>query len=100
MLWFFNVDPKAKTQPTNKEKLERALGYYADKYKVKPDTCIVNPSFDLTDIVIEGVNIISKSFILQNHAWIGVDKDEPKKKEIDLQPRDEIVDEKPDTGVD
>ena len=72
MLWFDN-DPKT----TLAAKIIRAVAYYAEKYGVVPNLCLVNP------VALEGHAPISPDLggvvvrpyrpVLPGHLWIGVE---------------------------
>jgi hypothetical protein len=73
MLWFDN-DPRTSLA----KKVEKAAGYYRQKYGLMPDLCLVHPSAlgpELVDLVVElkPGRVIVQPFrgILPGHLWIG-----------------------------
>jgi hypothetical protein len=81
MLWFDN-DPKTELAL----KIERAVGYYREKYGRSPTLCFVHPSMIAktsapapeteaeTEIPLRaaGVEVRSSRSVLPNHFWLGV----------------------------
>lgn len=70
MLWFDN-DPRTALRA----KVERAAGYYRQKYGRAPDLCLVHPSM-LASMPAEAVGPIAvrpNPVILPGHLWLGVE---------------------------
>ncbi len=79
MLWFDN-DPKTELAL----KIERAVGYYRQKYGRSPTLCFVHPSMiaktaaPAPEAEVEaplkaaGVEVRSSRSVLPNHFWLGV----------------------------
>jgi hypothetical protein len=70
MLWFDN-DPRTGLGA----KIERAAGYYRQKYGRPPDLCLVHPSM-LASTPAQTVGPIvvrPNPVILPGHLWIGVE---------------------------
>ena len=79
MLWFDN-DPKTALTT----KIEKAAGYYRQKYGRNPDLCLVHPSMlGENSPQNNKINVRPYRPILPGHLWIGIDespfKEEPKK---------------------
>jgi len=71
MLWY-DESPLAL-----KERIEKAAGYYAEKYGHKPNLCIVHPSMlEAEELRVNGVLVRRGPGIRPGHFWLGVD-DEP-----------------------
>jgi hypothetical protein len=71
MLWY-DESPLAL-----KERIEKAAGYYAEKYGHKPNLCVVHPSMlEAEELRVNGVLVRRGPGIRPGHFWIGVD-DEP-----------------------
>ena len=77
MLWFDN-DPKTELAL----KIERAAGYYRQKYGRSPTLCLVHPSMigksatpapeTEAPLKTAGVEVRSSRSVLPNHFWLGV----------------------------
>jgi hypothetical protein len=79
MLWFDN-DPKTELAL----KIERAVGYYRQKYGRSPTLCFVHPSMIAktaapapeaeaeAPLKAAGVEVRSSRSVLPNHFWLGV----------------------------
>ena len=79
MLWFDN-DPKTELAL----KIERAVGYYRQKYGRSPTLCFVHPSMiaktaapapeaeSEVPLKAAGVEVRSSRSVLPNHFWLGV----------------------------
>ena len=72
MLWFDNNPSSDLAQ-----KVDRAVGYYQQKYGKTPTTCLVNPEM-LSDGEPKNCSIDIKSnhIILHHHLWIGTTTDQ------------------------
>lgn len=70
MLWF-DDDPRTAL----KAKIERAVGYYRQKYGRLPDVCLVHPSMLLSapTETFDKVTVRPNPIILPGHLWIGVE---------------------------
>lgn len=67
MLWL-----DADTKRTIEEKVERAVGYYLQKYGDAPDLCLVNSSaFAEEEKQVGAVRIQRVRHVLPHHFWIG-----------------------------
>ncbi len=70
MLWF-DDDPRTAL----KAKIERAVGYYRQKYGRLPDVCLVHPSMlsSAPAETFDKVTVRPNPIILPGHLWIGVE---------------------------
>lgn len=69
MLWF---DDSARPL---REKVERAVEYYAQKYGRTPTLCLVNPAgLDGAEGTLAGVQVRGARTVMRHHLWIGVDE--------------------------
>ncbi len=77
MLWFDN-DPNLAL----KNKIEKAVVYYRQKYRHEPNLCLLHPTMlengksktKTTELdSIEGLTIRSYQPILPGHLWIGIE---------------------------
>ncbi len=70
MLWF--DDDKKRTLA---EKVERAVTYYAEKYRTTPSVCYVNPAaLEDTKPKENGVAVRAAATVRPNHFWVGVEE--------------------------
>jgi hypothetical protein len=72
MLWFDNNPASDLAQ-----KVDRAAGYYQQKYGKAPTTCLVNPKM-LVDGDPKGcsLDIKTNQIVLHHHLWIGTITDQ------------------------
>jgi hypothetical protein len=69
MLWF---DDSARPL---RDKVERAVEYYAQKYGRTPTLCLVNPAgLDEAEGTLAGVEVRGARSVMKHHLWIGVDE--------------------------
>jgi len=69
MLWF---DDSARPL---RDKVERAVEYYAQKYGCTPTLCLVNPAgLDGAEGTLGGVQVRGARSVMRHHLWIGVDE--------------------------
>ena len=74
MLWY-DDSPTAL-----KDRVNRAAGYYSEKYGRKPNLCLVHPGMLQTDEgKAQGVVIRKGKGVMPGHFWIGVDESQIKK---------------------
>lgn len=69
ILWYDN-DPKTPL----KEKIEKAIIYYQNKYQASPNLCLVHPSMFKDNVEIPGVEVRKYRPVLPGHIWIGFDE--------------------------
>ena len=68
MLWF---DDSSRTL---KEKVERAVSFYAEKYGQAPTLCLINPAgLNGKEGEVKGVTIRPARSVMPHHLWVGVD---------------------------
>lgn len=66
MLWF-DDDKKVDLR----HKLERAVGYFKQKYGYCPSQCIIHPSMlSNEDLNNNGVKVHTSSYVLPYHFWL------------------------------
>ena len=68
MLWFDNSETALSI------KIERAVGYYRNKYNRIPDLCLVHPSM-LKDSKLDenGITVRPYRPVLPGHLWLGIE---------------------------
>jgi hypothetical protein len=77
MLWF---DDSARPL---KDKVLRAVEYYAKKYGRSPTLCLVNPAgLNGGAAPVEGVQIRGARTVMPNHLWVGVDEQAEAKRPV------------------
>jgi hypothetical protein len=70
MLWFDD-----STRPFE-EKLQRAVGYYVEKYGRTPTLCLVNPdTLEARRVHMGGIELRQARTVMPDHLWIGVDEE-------------------------
>ena len=70
MLWFDD-----STRPFE-EKLQRAVGYYVEKYGRTPTLCLVNPdTLEARRVQMGGIELRQARTVMPDHLWIGVDEE-------------------------
>ena len=68
MLWY--DDDKKRTL---EEKVQRAVDFYKNKYRVVPSQCYVHPSMIPSGSqVVAGVLLRGNKTIIKNHFWLGI----------------------------
>ncbi len=69
MLWYDDGPAKLK------ERVLRAVEYYADKYGRKPNLCLVNPETLNGDAgKFKGVQLRAAPAVMVDHFWLGVEE--------------------------
>lgn len=69
MLWYDEGPAKLK------ERLQRAVEYYTDKYGRKPNLCLVNPEMLNGDAgKFNGVQLRAAPAVMKDHFWLGVEE--------------------------
>jgi len=70
MLWF-DDGPQAL-----KDKVERAVSFYGNKYGRTPTLCLVHPATlaDGKEGVVAGVTLRSSRTVLPNHFFVGIEE--------------------------
>ena len=69
MLWFDNTP-----NVTLKNRIEKAVNYYRQKYHQEPNLCLINPTMLENDGAEFGkLTVRSYGPILPGHLWIGVE---------------------------
>ncbi len=75
MLWF-DDSPRPLA-----EKLQRAVGYYTEKYGRQPTLCLIHPStMDGAGGEVAGVELKSARSVMPDHFWLGIDEKPARKK--------------------
>jgi hypothetical protein len=70
MLWFDNTP-----NVTLKNRIEKAVNYYRQKYHQEPNLCLINPAMLEKDSPEFGMlTVRSYGPILPGHLWIGVEE--------------------------
>jgi len=75
MLWFDDTNRPLK------DKVARAVGYYADKYGRQPTTCLVHPqTLNGGQGTLAGVEVRGSVSVMPHHFWVGIEENDQQPK--------------------